>query len=344
MTKVSEDIKLDFKDVLIVPCNSSLKSRSDVSLLRTFKFKYYPHELTCIPIIASNMSTVGTVSMANELAKSQILTVLHKYVPEEDYVNVSKKFTFISCGISNKDLDYARRCITFHGFDKVCIDVANGYMEKALEIIQILRGEFPQILIMAGNVATPERSVEYINAGADITKNGIGSGSACLTRLKAGVGYPQLSCILDSQEHIHQVGGFMVSDGGCSSPADLCKAFGAGADFVMLGGMLGGHLESEGDIIEVNGHKKMLMYGMSSKTAQDKFNGGMNEYRSSEGRSFLLDYRGNVKETMNDILGGLRSCGTYIGCDRIEDFYESIRFIRVTQQLNNPYDSRGSAP
>jgi GMP reductase len=338
MPKVSEDIKFDFKDVLIVPCNSSLNSRNDVSLLRTFNFKYYPHELTCIPIIASNMSTVGTVSMANELAKYNILTVLHKYVLETEYTHVSKKFTFISCGINEKDIEYARRCITVYGFDKVCIDVANGYMDRALDVIKILRGEFPEILILAGNVATQERSVEFINAGADITKNGIGSGSACLTRLKAGIGYPQLSCILDSQEPVHKAGGFMVSDGGCSSPSDLCKAFGAGADFVMLGGMLGGHLESEGDIIEVNGHKKMLMYGMSSKTAQDKFNGGMNEYRSSEGRSFLIDYRGSVKDTINDILGGLRSCGTYIGCNRIQDFSDSVHFIRVTQQLNNPYD------
>ncbi len=337
MSKVSEDIKLDFKDVLIVPCNSVLKSRSDVSLLRTFTFRYYPRGLTCIPIIASNMSTVGTVSMANELSKDRILTVLHKYVPEKEYdLLLTKKYTFVSCGLN--DFEYTKRCILEHDFDKVCVDVANGYMDQVTSFIRLLRSEFSEILIMAGNVATPERGVELIDAGADIIKYGIGSGSACLTRLKTGVGYPQLSCILDSQEQVHRAGGYIVSDGGCSSPADLCKAFGAGADFVMLGGMLGGHQESEGDVIEVNGKKKMLMYGMSSKTAQEKFNGGMNEYRTSEGRSFLLDYRGPVKETIHDILGGLRSCGTYVGCDRIEYFPEKIRFIKVNQQLNNPYN------
>jgi GMP reductase len=336
--KVSDDIKLDFKDVLIVPQNSLLKSRNDVSLCRTFKFKYYPKELTCIPIIASNMSTVGTVSMANELAKDRILTVLHKYVPESDYHLVSKKYTFISCGISDKEVENTKRCILEYGFDKVCIDIANGYLDRLIDVIKIFRSEFPELLIMAGNVATPERSTELIRAGADITKNGIGSGSACLTRLKAGVGYPQLSCILESAKMVHSVGGYIISDGGCSSPADLCKAYGAGADFVMLGGMLGGHLESEGDIMDVNGKKKMLMYGMSSKTAQEKFNGGMNEYRSSEGRSFLLDYRGKVKDTIQDILGGLRSCGTYIGAYSLEEFEKNIRFIRVNQQLNNPYD------
>jgi len=211
-------------------------------------------------------------------------------------------------------------------------------LERVTEVIKLFRSEFPELLIMAGNVATPERSEELIEAGADITKNGIGSGSACLTRLKAGVGYPQLSCIMECCPGVHQIGGHIINDGGCSSPADLCKAFGAGADFVMLGGMLGGHFESEGDIMDVNGKKKMLMYGMSSKTAQEKFNGGMNDYRSSEGRSFLLDYRGHVNNTIQDILGGLRSCGTYVGANNIEEFEKNIRFIKVNQQLNNPYD------
>lgn len=338
MNKLSEDIKLDFKDVLIVPRNSMLKSRNDVSLLRTFTFKYYPKQLTCIPIIASNMSTVGTISMANELAKDQILTVLHKYIPKEDLSKASKEYTFISCGISDKEVEYTKHCILEYGFDKICIDVANGYLDSLIQTIRLFRSEFPHILIMAGNVATPSRSIELIEAGADIVKNGIGSGSACLTRLKTGIGYPQLSCILESSPCVNLIGGHIVSDGGCSSPSDLCKAFGAGADFVMLGGMLGGHFESEGDIMDVNGKKKMLMYGMSSKTAQEKFNGGMNDYRSSEGRSFLLDYRGKVKDTIQDILGGLRSCGTYVGAYSLEEFEQNIRFIRVNTQLNNPFD------
>jgi len=338
MSKIIQDIKLDFKDVLIVPQSSSVNSRNDVDLVRTFTFKYYPKELTCIPIIASNMSTVGTISMQNELSKLKILTVLNKFITinEENYSFISKEYTFLSCGVN--DYESIINAIENYGFDKICIDIANGYIDKIIETIQFFRSKYPHLLIMAGNVATDIRCSKLIKAGADIVKVGIGSGSACLTRLKTGVGYPQLSCVLDSIDttHLHQ--GLLVSDGGCSSSSDVCKAFGAGADFVMLGGMLAGHIESEGDIMEVKGHKKMLLYGMSSKIAQDKFNGGMNSYRTSEGRCMLLDYRGNVSHTIQDILGGLRSYGTYIGCNQIQDFAEHTTFIRVNQQLNNPYD------
>jgi GMP reductase len=338
LPKIIDDIKLDFKDVLIVPQNSNLNSRSEVNIIRTFKFKYYPKELRCIPIIASNMSTVGTISMQTELSKMGILTVLNKFIEinDDNASLISKDYTFLSCGIN--DTEYVIEAIDKYGFDKICIDIANGYISKMLDTIQFFRSKYPHLLIMAGNVATKQRCIDLIDAGADIVKIGIGSGSACLTRLKTGVGYPQLSCILDSEKDVHDHNGFIISDGGCSSSADICKAFGANADFVMLGGMLAGHLESEGDIMDVKGHKKMLMYGMSSKIAQDKFNGGMNDYRTSEGRCMLLDYRGNVKHTIQDVLGGLRSYGTYIGCSDIQRFSENTTFIKVNRQLNNPYD------
>ncbi len=339
LEKIIPEPKLDFKDVLILPRNSNVESRNDVSLLRTFRFKYYPYPLTCVPIIASNMSSVGTVSMAEKLSEMKCLTVLHKYVSCESLKNIDnkqKEYIFLSCGVNDYKDCYLK--MTLYGFDKVCIDIANGYLEKIIEVIRWFRENAPTFLIMAGNVVTPERCQEIIEAGADIVKVGIGSGSACLTRLKTGVGYPQLSCVLECEEATHEKGGFIISDGGCSCPADLCKAFGANADFVMLGGMLGGHLESEGEIIEVKGQKKVLMYGMSSKIAQEKFNGKMNEYRASEGRSFLLDYRGSVVNTMQDIMGGLRSYGTYTGSNNISDFANNTQFIRVSQQLNNPYD------
>ena len=336
MQKVSSDTKLDFKDVLIVPKNSNVNSRSDVSLEKTFKFRYYPKELTCVPIIASNMSTVGTVSMAKKLSEFKCLTVLHKFV--DDYDGLNKDYIFISCGTNANDIDITSNLIKNKGFDKLCIDIANGYLEKIIETIKYFRENFPNILIMAGNVVTPSRSRELIEAGADIVKLGIGSGSCCLTRQKTGIGYPQLSCIMECEGEVHSSSGLLISDGGCSTPADVCKAFGAGADFVMLGGMLGGHDECEGEVMTINGHKKMLIYGMSSKTAQEKHNGGMNTYRASEGRSFFIDYRGSVKETMNDIFGGLRSYGTYIGCNHIKDFANATNFIKVSQQLNNPYD------
>lgn len=340
MNKIfSNETKLDFKDVLIVPDNSEIHSRSMVDLERTFTFKHYPKKLTCVPLIASNMSTIGTLSMAKEFATFKCLTVLHKFIDTEcnEFEELNPEYTFLSCGVNTEDIENVEKILSKGKFDKICIDIANGYLSKLDETIIYFRKKYPNILIMAGNVVTQERCNELVYAGADIVKIGIGSGSCCLTRQKTGIGYPQLSCILDCIEN-YNMNGLITSDGGCSSPSDICKAFGAGADFVMLGGMLGGHDECEGEVIDMNGHKKMLIYGMSSKTAQNKHNGGMKTYRSSEGRSFFIDYRGKVKETLNDIFGGLRSYGTYIGCDNIRSFQYNTQFIKVNQQLNNPYD------
>lgn len=336
---ISNETKLDFKDVLIVPKNSDIHSRSLVNLERAFTFRYYPKELTCIPIIASNMSTIGTLSMAKEFSKNKCLTVLHKFVDLDslENENINPEYTFLSCGVNSDDIETIEKILCKGKFDKICIDIANGYLRKLSETISYFRNKFPNILIMAGNVVTQERCDELIYAGADIVKVGIGSGSCCLTRQKTGIGYPQLSCILDCKDRFGS-SNIIASDGGCSTPADICKAFGAGADFVMLGGMLGGHDECEGEVTDVNGHKKILIYGMSSKTAQDKHNGGMKMYRASEGRSFFIDYRGKVQDTLNDIFGGLRSYGTYIGCDCIQNFHNNTQFIKVNQQLNNPYD------
>jgi GMP reductase len=340
MNKIlSNEPKLDFKDVLIVPKNSEINSRYLVNLERTFTFKYYPKELTCVPIIASNMSTVGTLSMAKEFSKYKCLTVLHKFIDFDslEKEDINPEYVFLSCGVNSEDIELIENVLCKGKFDKICIDVANGYLSKLNETISYFRNKFPNILIMTGNVVTQERCNELIYSGADIVKIGIGSGSCCLTRQKTGIGYPQLSCILDCKDKFGS-SNIIASDGGCSSPADICKAFGAGADFVMLGGMLGGHDECEGEIVDVNGKKKMLIYGMSSKTAQDNHNGGMKIYRASEGRSFFIEYRGKVEETLNDIFGGLRSYGTYIGCNDIQNFHYNTQFIKVNQQLNNPYD------
>jgi len=335
-----DETKLDFKDVLIVPNNTSVESRSLVNLERIFKFRHYNKSLTCVPIIVSNMTSTGTISMAKEMSKYKCLTVLHKYINIEDIKSLDESvydYTFISCGINENDIKYSEKILTETKIDKLCIDVANGYLNKVDNVVKYFRNEYPHILIMVGNVVTQERCNELFLAGADIVKIGIGSGSCCLTRNKTGIGYPQLSCILDCTKDYNNLG-CILSDGGCSTPADICKAFGSGSDFVMLGGMLGGHDECEGEIVEIDGKKKMLLYGMSSETAQNIYNGGMNKYRTSEGRTLYIDYRGNVKETLNDILGGLRSYGTYIGCNDIKNFEYNTQFIKVNRQLNNPYN------
>lgn len=336
-----DEIKLDFKDVLIVPSNTDVYSRSLVNLERTFNFKYYKKILKCVPIIVSNMTSTGTITMAKEMSKYKCLTVLHKFNNIETIKNLNDdvfNYTFISCGINENDIKYAEKILTETKIDKLCIDVANGYLNKVDNVVKYFRNEYPHILIMVGNVVTQKRCNELYLEGADIIKIGIGGGSCCLTRNKTGVGYPQLSCILDCKKN-YENQGYIVSDGGCSSPSDICKAFGAGSDFVMLGGMLGGHDECEGEIVEINEKNKMLIYGMSSETAQNLHNGGMEKYRTSEGRTLYIDYKGSVKDTLNDILGGLRSYGTYIDCNNIKDFEYSTQFIRVNRQLNNPYDN-----
>ena len=340
------ETKLDFKDVLIVPINSYLNSRSEVNLEVNYRFRYYKKSLKCVPIIVSNMTSTGTISMAKEMSKYKCITVLHKFINiedikklEDDYNNENIfEYTFISCGINENDILKAEKILKETKIDKLCIDIANGYLQKLTEIVKYFRTKYPNILIMTGNVVTQERCNELSDSGADIVKIGIGGGSCCLTREKTGVGFPQLSCILDCHKN-YKCESLLVSDGGCSSPSDICKALGAGANFVMLGGMLTGHDECEGDIIEIDGKKKMLIYGMSSETSQNKHNGGMKDYRTSEGRSFYVDYRLSVKYTLNDILGGIRSYGTYIGCNDIKNFEYNTQFIKVNRQLNNPYDN-----
>lgn len=338
------ETKLDFKDVLIVPKNSDVLSRSLVNLEKNFTFKYYKKELKCIPIIVSNMSSVGTLSMAKEMSKNKCLTVLHKFIDYDklsnliDTVEIDPTYIFISCGVNESDILNTEKILNEKKIDKLCIDIANGYLDKLVNTIKYFRLKYPDILIMAGNVVTQNRCNELYDSGADIVKIGIGGGSCCLTREKTGIGYPQLSCILDCHKD-YECRSLLASDGGCSIPGDICKAFGAGADFVMLGGMLGGHDECEGEVVEIQGKKKMLIYGMSSETAQSLHNGGMENYRTSEGRTIYIDYRGSVKDTLNDILGGLRSYGTYIGCDDIQNFEYCTQFVIVNRQLNNPYDN-----
>lgn len=341
--RIEQDIKLDFKDVLIRPKRSTLTSRSEVDISREFVFNHSKRKYQGIPIIAANMDTTGTMQMAKALAKHQLSVALHKHYSQaaliEFFTNSPPPTTFYSMGINASDYD--KFCEVKKRADMaieyVCVDVANGYTNAFTGFIRKLRAAFPDITIMAGNVVTGEMTEELVLNGVDIVKVGIGPGSVCTTRKMSGVGYPQLSAIIECADAAHGLHGLICADGGCTSPGDLAKAFGAGADFVMLGGMFAGHDECEAEIVEIEGKRKVRFYGMSSRQAMDKYAGGVAEYRASEGKEVLLDYRGPVEETMQDILGGVRSACTYVGARKLKELSKRTTFIRVTQQLNQVF-------
>ena len=343
--RIENEIKLGFKDVMIRPKRSTLKSRSQVSLERNFTFVNSKKKWTGVPIIAANMDTVGTFEMAEALTKDQIMTAVHKhYSPQEWTAFLNNQpdsiyeYIALSTGTGKADEEKIKQIIDQHPkIQFLCIDVANGYSEHFVEFVKAARKNFPSQTIIAGNVVTGEMVEELILAGADIIKVGIGPGSVCTTRIKTGVGYPQLSAIIECADAAHGLGGHIISDGGCKIPGDVAKAFGGGADFVMLGGMFAGHDESGGEIIEENGKKFRLFYGMSSQTAMDKHSGGVAEYRASEGKTVKVPYKGPVADTVKDILGGVRSTCTYVGASELRELSKRTTFIRVQEQHNEVF-------
>jgi len=336
--RIEDEIKLDFKDVLIRPKRSTLSSRKEVDLQRTYKFKHSGFEWTGIPIMASNMDGVGTLDMAQSLWDHRMFTCLVKSYSEDDLSDLATKiggnYFAVSTGTSDSEFLKLRRIINaYPEIHFICIDVANGYQERFGDYVQKVRETFPHCTIIAGNVVTADMTQELILRGADIVKVGIGPGSVCTTRIQTGVGYPQLSAIIECADAAHGLGGHIIADGGCTCPGDVAKAFGAGADFVMLGGMLAGHDEGGGTVED----GKITFYGMSSDTAMNKHHGGVADYRSSEGRTVSVPYRGAVKDTVLDLLGGLRSACTYVGAPTLKQLSKCTTFIRVNRQINDVF-------
>ncbi len=344
--RIENDIKLGFKDVMFRPKRSTLKSRSEVSLERTFKFMHSKATWTGIPIMAANMDTVGTFEMAKALSEKQVFTTIHKHYTTAQWDAFMKEapkgienYIAVSTGTGSDDLGRLATIIQAHKQLKfICIDVANGYSQHFVNFVKKTREQFTDKIIIAGNVVTGEMVEELLLGGADIVKVGIGPGSVCTTRVKTGVGYPQLSAIIECADAAHGLGGLIISDGGCSVPGDVSKAFGAGADFVMLGGMLAGHDQSGGQTITKDGKQYKQFYGMSSITAMEKHVGGVAEYRSSEGKTVDVPYRGSVHNTLNDILGGVRSTCTYVGAQQLKELSKRTTFIRVAEQENRVYN------
>lgn len=346
MPRLETDVKLDFKDVLIRPKRSTLKSRSQVSLERTYTFRNSKRTWTGVPIIAANMDTVGTFEIAEAFGQAKMITCMHKHYTVEEWVAWAEAhpelldFVAVSSGTSNEDFVKMNAILERVKVSFVCLDVANGYSEHFVNFVRRVREAQPDVTIMAGNVVTGEMVEELILSGADIIKIGIGPGSVCTTRKQTGVGYPQLSAILECADAAHGLHGHVISDGGCTCPGDFAKAFGAGADFVMAGGMFAAHLESGGELVEIDGKQYKQFYGMSSSVAMNKHAGGVAEYRSSEGKAVILPYKGPIRNTINDILGGIRSTCTYVGAGELRELSKRTTFIRVTQQLNEVFGSK----
>lgn len=339
---VEYDIKLGFKDVMIRPKRSTLKSRSQVSLERTFRFRNARRNWTGVPVIAANMDTVGTFETARVMAEAQLLTALHKHYSVDDWRDFLSEanddlcnLVMASTGTSEADFQRLREILALD--DRlvfICIDVANGYSEHFVDYVTRVRDAFPDHIIVAGNVVTGEMTEELLLAGADIIKVGIGPGSVCTTRMKTGVGYPQISAVIECADAAHGLDGQVISDGGCTCPGDVAKAFGAGADFVMLGGLLAGHDESGGETVEIDGKPYREFYGMSSSAAMEKYQGGVANYRASEGKAVRVPYRGPLADTLRDLLGGVRSTCTYVGAARLKELSKRTTFIRVQEQEN----------
>lgn len=340
--RIESELKLGFKDVMIRPKRSTLKSRSQVSLEREFSFMHSSTKWSGVPVMAANMDTVGTFEMAKALSKHNLFTAIHKHYSFEQWSEFVKSaspditdYIAVSTGSGSADAERTQKILTeFPQLRFICIDVANGYSEHFVDFVKRTRDKNPDKVILAGNVVTGEMVEELLLAGADMIKVGIGPGSVCTTRVKTGVGYPQLSAIIECADAAHGLGGQIISDGGCKTPGDIAKAFGGGADFVMLGGMLAGHEESGGTLIERNGEKLKSFYGMSSDVAMDKYVGGVAEYRASEGKVVEIPYRGSVESTVRDILGGIRSTCTYVGASRLKELTKRTTFIRVAEQEN----------
>lgn len=339
--KIEDEIKLDFRDVLIRPKRSELDSRSDVALERTFRFKHSGRTWTGVPVIVSNMDTTGTFEMYRALAHHKMITCFHKHYEVDDYpLDMDPDYYMISTGTSERDWDKLAKLVSRLSPHFICIDVANGYRQSFVSFVSRVHEAYPEITLVAGNVVTREMVEELsINGGIDICKVGIGSGSVCLTRVQTGVGYPQLSAVIECSDAAHGVQTHVISDGGAQCAGDVAKAFGAGADFVMLGSMFAGHDESGGELMEdeVTGEKYKTFYGMSSTTAMEKYQGGVARHRSSEGKTVRTPYRGPVEGTVQSILGGVRSTCTYVGADALKKLSRCTTFIRVNRQVSDQY-------
>ena len=343
---IEDDIKLDYSVVLIRPKRSTLTSRFDVEMERTYTFYHSKKEWTGVPVMASNMDTTGTFEMHEVLSQHGLVTCIARHYNKNGHeqwdMSNRRNLLCVMSGISENEIRETTAIYnTFPDIAFIGLDVANGYTINFVESIKQLRKLCPKSTIIAGNVVTADMTAEILMAGADIVKVGVGPGSVCTTRTKTGIGYPQLSAVIECADAAHGIGGHIIADGGCNSSGDIVKAFAAGADFVMIGGMLAGHDECDGELVFEDDNPEpvgMKFYGMASSTAMDRHGHPNREYRGEEGKTVTVPYRGSVESTVTDILSGMRSACTYVGANRLKDLSKCTTFLRVNNTHNRIYE------
>jgi GMP reductase len=332
-----KDLKLDFSDVLIEPCES------DIPLTRkSVDIEIEWLDTTATPVIVSNMLSTGTYKIANILTPERIFTFIHKEYTVEQHINELEKmkdrrFIAITSGVRLQDREKTIEVISkFPDIGIINVDIANVYanIQGMIDTIKLYREKFPNIQICAGNVATASPIQKFVKAGATLIKVGVGSGAACRTRSEVGTGVPQLSAIMDCYTEAQKYGAGIISDGGCVTAGDVCKAIGAGAKMVMVAGMVSKSEECD-NIVEIDGKKYVNFYGLGSTTMYNRTNPTEQEYRPNEGRDLLIPCKGSIKSILKQIQGGLRSVCTYVGAENITQLYKRTTFVRVNNQINN---------
>lgn len=351
MVQIISDMQLDYSDVLIAPQTTSINHRGEVDVVRQFK----NIDLKCCPIMSSNMTQTGCFKVARSLVKNDMLGAIHKFYSAFDIIkffeeNGDSNNYFVTIGLRNKEFEIQRlREISKFNFS-IMIDVPNAYIPEVELLVKEVRKEFPKRIIAVGNVCTGDRTQELIRAGANATKIGVGPSVICNTRITTGCGRPQLSSVIECANAAHQVGGYVIADGGFSNVGDICKALVAGADICMSGSFFAGCDESSGEIIEktfrtnevdteslsycskMETKKFKDYYGMSSFRAQQENYGEKTKTGTSEGvESKLIPYTGPIIDTINQIKGGIRSCGSYIGAKNIKYFSRQGSFYKVNR-------------
>ena len=327
---------LTYDDVLLVPRRTSIKSRQDVDLSINIGTTYMKY-----PVMSAAMDTVTGGEMAKALASIGAMGIVHRFQSVDDRVKaMGANDAATMCGIAVGLGETKQEIIRLSCYcDVIALDVAHAHADYIVERTKELSDWLTpfNIQLMVGNLVTREAAWELIDAGADILKVGIGGGSACSTRIVTGMGYPNVSAIIDVRNAIkdHTYGKHitLVADGGIRNSGDIAKAIAAGADCVMVGGLLAGCDESPGGLISdsdiLKGPRKMFR-GMASKSAQADWKGGLKEWTVAEGVTSYVDAIGPARNIIENLMGGLRSAFTYADAINVQEFQENTQFVRVT--------------